>query len=153
MKNLIRGTAIGVTLALIVAGSALAKPQTLRAGNLFLRDNGGIFPSSLPRHTQRPISARINARIGTTDGSHPPAVRTLNIEFDKSIQVQAKGLPVCRSGQLEARDSRAARRKGRKKSYLTASCPTGRYYTRGKIIFSDGTRLQGVHPLPCTPKG
>jgi hypothetical protein len=81
-----------------------------RAGNLFLEDDGGIFPSSLPRHSQMPISARINAEIGTTDGSHPPAVKTLNIDFDKSIQVNAKGLPVCKSSQLVARSTAAAKK-------------------------------------------
>jgi hypothetical protein len=43
--------------------------------------------------------------------------------------------------------------KGKKKSYLTASCPTGHYYTEGEILFSDGSMLHGVHVLPCTPNG
>ena len=44
-KHLVRAMAIGAGLALIVAASAFAKPQVIRAGNLFLRDNGGISPS------------------------------------------------------------------------------------------------------------
>jgi hypothetical protein len=243
-------------LALVVAAGALAEPHILRAGNLFLKDDGGITPSVLPRHTQTPISAYIDAEIGTTDGTHPPAVKTLNIDFDKSIRVNAKGLPVCKENQLVARSTADAKRacpdaivgsgsaevevafpeqapfgakgpivlfnggvrgdttllfvhtyvavpaptavvvrvelsrisrghygihtfakvpriaggagsaiafkiaidrkftyKGRKQSYLAASCPTGTYFTEGKILFADGTRLQGVHPLPCTPKG
>ena len=43
--------------------------------------------------------------------------------------------------------------RGKKVSYLTASCPTGIYYTEGNILFSDGTTLQGTHLLPCTPVG
>ena len=43
--------------------------------------------------------------------------------------------------------------RGRTTSYITAGCPTGTYYTEGEIIFSDGSILQGVHPLPCTPVG
>jgi hypothetical protein len=255
-KHLIRGTAIGIVFGLIVAASALAKPHVIRAGNLFLRDNGGISPSKLPRHRQTPIWAHINAEIGTTDGSHPPAVRTLNIDFDKSIQVNAKGLPVCKKSQLVARSTAAAKKAcpdaivgsgegevevafpeqkpfaakgpivlfnggvrggttllfvhayvavpaptaviatvkitrihrghygihtvsqvpviaggsgsvikfklsigrtfaymGKKESYLTASCPTGHYYTEGEILFSDGSTLQGTHVLSCTPKG
>jgi hypothetical protein len=253
-KQLIRAMAIGAGLALIVAASALAKPHVIRAGNLFLRDNGGIFPSKLPRHSQTPISARIDAAIGTVDGTHPPAVRTLNIDFDKSIQVNARGLPICREGQLVARSTADAKKacpdaivgsgeaevevafpeqepidakgpvflfnggvhggttllfvhtyvdvpaptaviatvkitrihrghygihtvsqipaiaggagsvirfkltigrkftyKGKKESYLTASCPTGLYYTEGDILFADGSTLRGTHLLPCTP--
>jgi hypothetical protein len=255
-KQLIRAAAIGAGLALIVAASALAKPHTIRAGNLYLIDDGGISPSTLPAHTQTPISAHIDAEIGTVDGTHPPAVRTLNIDFDKTIQLHAKGLPACRKGMLEARTTTAAKRacpdsivgsgegavevvfpeqrpldargpvflysggvkggtttlfvhayvaipaptavvatvkisridrgpyglhtvskvpliangagsvtkfrisidrkftyRGRRVSYLTASCPTGRYFTEGEIFFADGSMLKGTHVLPCTPKG
>ncbi len=255
-KYLICAIAIGAGFALIVVAGALAQPHVIRAGNLFLKDDGGIFPSRLPRHGQVPISARIDAEIGTTDGSHPPAVRTLNIDFDKSIRVNARGLPACRGGQLAARSTTDVRKacpdaivgsgegkvevsfpeqkpivatgpillfnggvhgsttllfvhayvdipaptaivatvkitrihrghygthtvsqipriaggagsvikfkltigrkftyKGKQESYLTASCPTGRYYTEGNIFFSDGSTLQGTHILPCTPMG
>lgn len=253
-KYLICVIAIGVGCALIVTASALAKPHVIRAGNLFLKDNGGIFPSRLPRHSQVPISARIDAEIGTIDGSHPPAAKTLDIDFDKSIQVNAKGLPACSVGQLTARSTVDAKKacpdaivgsgegevevalpeqapfaatgpilffnggvhrnttilfvhtyvsvpaptavivkvkltrihrghygiqalaeipaiaggagsvvrfkitidrkftyRGEKKSYLTASCPTGHYYAEGNILFADESRLQGTHILPCTP--
>jgi hypothetical protein len=102
--------AIGAALALFFVANALAAPHTIRAGNLFLRDNGGIFPSKIPRHSQVPISGRIEAEIGTVDGSHPPAVTTANIDFDKSIQVHADGLPICRPSQLIARSTVAAKK-------------------------------------------
>ena len=255
-KHLLRAIAIGVGFALILTASALAKPHVIRAGNLFLVDDGGISPSKLPRHRQAPISAHIDAEIGTTDGSHPPAVEALNIDFDKSIQVNAKGLPTCKQGQLEATPTVAAKKacpdaivgsgegevevafpeqapfaakgpvvlfnggvrggttvlfvhacvpvpaptavvvrveishinrghygvhtvaqipriaggagsvtkfriaidrkftyKGKEESYLTASCPTGIYYTEGHILFAGGAVLQGTHLLPCTPMG
>jgi hypothetical protein len=253
---MIRIAALVLAFALVAAASAFAKPHVIRAGNLYLRDNGGISPSRLPKRSPAPISGRIDAKIGTADGSHPPAVKTLNIDFDKSILVDAEGLPSCRRGRLEALPSAAAKKacpdaivgsgeaevevafpesspfsakgpivlfnggvrdgttvlfvhayvsvpvptavvatveisrihrghyglhtvsqvpaiaggagsvtafkvaigrrfsyRGKQKSYLYASCPTGVYYTEGKILFADGARLEGIHLLPCTPIG
>jgi hypothetical protein len=253
-KQAIRATAIGAALSLVVAASALAKPEVVRVGNLFLRDNGGITPNRLPRHEQAPITAHLNAHIGTTDASHPPAIESLNVEFDRSIELDAVGLPVCKEGQILASSTATTKKacpaaivgtgeaevevafpeqapfsatgpitlfnggvkdgttlllihtyvdvpaptavvatvkitkvdrgrfglqaiatipsiaggagsvtafkiaigrrfnyKGQRESYLTASCPTGTYYTEGKVQFSDGTALQVAHALPCTP--
>ncbi len=254
-KNLLRVIVIGSALALVLTTTALAKREVVRVGNLFLADNGGISPSKLPRGKQAPISAHIHGEIGTTDGSHPPAVKTIAVDFDKTIRVNAKGLAACPMGRLEARPTKAAKQacrdaivgtgagevevafpeqapltakgpiaifnggvrrgttvlfihtyvaipaptavvvrveisrihrghfglhalaripaiaggagsatdfeltlgrtyayRGRKQSYLTASCPTGSYFTEGRVLFSDGTTMGLRHVLPCTPK-
>ena len=256
MKKLILSTAVGAALALVVAAVALAKPEVVRVGNLILRDNGGITPTKLPRHKQAPVAAILEASIGTADGSPLPAAREVILDVDKTIQINARGLPACKAKQLEARDTKAARRvcgkaiigrgvgsveiafpeqkpimvsspltmfnggvgggtttlfvhafitvpvpaaiivpvkissihrghyglhtiskipliaggsgsvskfklkidrkfayRGKKESYLTASCPTGHYFTKGHVLFDDGTRLGIVHVLPCTPRG
>jgi hypothetical protein len=253
-KHLIRAIATAAVFALIAAASALAQQEVVRVGNLFLRDNGGISPSKLPKHEQAPIAAHLNAEIGTVDGSHPPAIESVIADFDKTIQVNAEGLPACREHQLVARSTTAVKNacpdaivgsgkaevevafpeqnpiiakgplflfnggvhggttllfihtyvaipvttavvatvklthihrghygihavakipriaggaasvtkfkltisrtfthKGKEESYLTASCPTGQYYTEGKVRFSDATTLKITHVLPCTP--
>jgi hypothetical protein len=253
-KHPIHALALAAGLALVLAASALAKPEVVQVGNLFLRDNGGISPSKLPRHEQAPISATLDGQIGTTDGSHPPAIRSVVLDVDKTVQIDARGLPVCRVGQLEARTTAEAKRAcpnaivgsgegevevafaestpfsargpivlfnggvqggttllfvhayvsvpvptavvapvkitpihdgrfglhtvtrippiaggagsvtkfkitigrsflaaGRRRSYLTASCPTGHYYTRGEVQFDGGAELGITHVLPCTP--
>lgn len=255
-KQLVCAVAAVAGLALIAVASALAKPETFQVGNLFLTDSGGITPSALPRHEQAPIAAHLKGRIGTTDGTHPPAIKSVVADFDKTVQVHAKGLPVCRKGKLQARTTAAAKAacpdaiigtgkaevevefdeskpfsasgpivvfnggvkggvttllihayvavpaptavvatvelthihrghyglhadaripaiaggsgsvtgyemtinrrftyRGKKQSYLTASCPTGSYYAEAKVEFSDATALHVTHALPCTPVG
>jgi len=43
--------------------------------------------------------------------------------------------------------------RGRKRSFLTASCPDGSWMAKGEAKFVDGTTLHITHLFPCTPKG
>lgn len=247
--------AFGLVLLLGV-GVGTAVSGRFEAGNIVVWDHGGISPKELPRHRPAPISGIFNARIGTKDGTHPPAAQTLRIDFDKTIQIDTRGLSTCSRGQLQDRSTTGARRacsdaivgegkaevavefaeqppftakgtilafnggtrggktrllihtyvdvptpsavvvettishisrghyglhtvttipqiaggagsitgfkmhlgrrfafKGRERSYLMASCPTGRYYVEGHAAFSDGTIVHVTHVLPCTPTG
>jgi hypothetical protein len=46
--------------------------------------------------------------IRTKGGSHPAAPKEVPIETEKNEAVDITGLPVCQSGQLQSRDTRAA---------------------------------------------
>jgi hypothetical protein len=112
-RNLIYVTAFAAGLALIFATGAfgnLGHREEECAGVLCVGDNGGISPTKLPRHGKAPITARIIGEIDTRDGSHPPALQTLSAEIDKTIGIDAVGLPTCTGAQLEARSSAAAKR-------------------------------------------
>jgi hypothetical protein len=255
-KQLFRIMVVAAGLTLLVAAAALAQPKVVRVGNLFFKDDGGISPARLPRHEAVPVSAIIKDEIGTLDGSHPPAIESVVAYFDKTIQVNATGLPVCRKSQIVARSTTSAKQacpdaivgsgkgevevafpeqapfsakgpivlfnggvqggttlllihayvavpaptaviatvkitrvhrgpfglhvvaeipkiaggfgsplgyritlgrtftyKGKRQSYLSASCPTGHYLAEGRIQFFDGTLLKLSHALPCTPAG
>jgi len=255
-KPMIRAIAVLVGLILILAIGGFAAAKMIREGNIVVRDNGGISPTRLPRHEQAPITALIAGEVETVDGSHPPALKTVAIDIDRTIQLDAKGLSACREGQLVGRSTSIAKKvcreaivgsgegeaevafpeqkpfdahgplvlfnggvhggstlllghfyapvpaptaivipvklthihrghfglravaripaiaggagsatrfkfkvgrrfasKGRPESYLTASCPTGRYYTEGKATFTGGTTLNIAHAFNCTPTG
>lgn len=244
------------TLALTAVAVAAGSRKVECAGNLCLADNGGISPSTLPRHEYAPITARLMGELSTRDGTHPPAVRRVQIDVDKTLAIDAVGLPTCRASQLQARSSTAAKRacgsaivgtgsaevevafpeqapfssrgpvllfnsgihgrttslllhayvnvpaptavvtkvtvtrihrgpfglrivaqvpkiaggagsvtkfelkvgrrftyKGRKRSFLTATCPTGHWVTKGNVRFDDGTEVGLTHLFPCTPRG
>ena len=59
------------------------------------------------------------------------------------------------AGSATAFDLRIGRRytyKGRRKSFLTASCPTGSWATKGTVLFSDQTRIGFTHLFTCAPQ-
>lgn len=258
-RHLIHVIAVAAGLALIYATAAsgsLGTREEKCAGVLCVGDNGGIFPTKLPRHGSAPITARIIGEIDTRDGSHPPALQQLEADIERTIKVDAVGLPICKADQLQATSSATAKKvcsdailgsgtaevevafpeqkpfsstgplllfnagthgrttnvllhayvdvpaptaivvkatvtrinrgrfglhleahipkiaggagsatsfdikigrryayKGRKKSFLSASCPTGHWATRGNLLFSDQTRLDFTHVFRCTPTG
>jgi hypothetical protein len=254
--NLIRAAFVAIAVALVFATIASGAKEEVRAGNLTLSDNGGISPSKLPRKGSAPVTAHLIGEIGTLDGSHPPALQSVDIDIDKTISIDAVGVPVCAAREIEARSSASARRtcadaivgsgeaevevafpeqtpfsatgpvtifnggvhgktttvllhayvavpaptaivtkatvtrihggrfglrilalipriaggagsvtkfslkvgrsftyRGQRKSYLSASCPTGSWATKGDVSFTDGTRLGILHVFPCTPVG
>ncbi len=250
-----KAIALALLLLACAAAQASAAREVVHLGNLFLADNGGIVPSTLPRHGSAPISARLEAEIGTTDGSHPPAIRHIDLDIDRTIGIDAVGLPTCKLGRIEATSSTAAKQAcpdaiigsgwakvevafpeqapfsstgpvtlfnggvhgnttvvllhayvdvpaptaivvpaqvvrihqgqfgleilatipriaggagsvtafrltvgrrftagGKRRSLLTAGCPSGHYRTEGEAEFADGTVLSVDHVFPCTPK-
>lgn len=257
-RKLVYITAVATALALVAAAVAagdLGNRQEKCAGVLCVADNGGISPTKLPKHRGAPIDARLIGEISTRDGSHPPALQDLEADVERTIEVDAVGLPTCKESQLQATSSAAAKKvcgdaivgsgttevevafpeqkpfrstgplllfnggvhgatttvflhayvdvpaptavivratvtrihqgrfglrlkahipvvaggagsatafdlkigrrytyKGRKKSFLTASCPTGRWATKGNLLFSDRTRLGFTHVFTCTPQ-
>ncbi|HEY6730299.1 MAG TPA: hypothetical protein VI039_04655 [Solirubrobacterales bacterium] len=113
MKKLpIRLIALAAGLALIFATFALASSnrKVWCAGNICVTDDGGISPSKLPRHGKAPVTARLNAEISTRDGSHPPPFEAMDLEVEKTIGIDAVGLPTCRKGEIVARTSAEAKR-------------------------------------------
>jgi hypothetical protein len=141
------------------AAAAAAKREVVRVGDLFLVDNGGVSPSKLPRHRQVPISAHIAGEIGTTDGTHPPAVRRVTVDFDKTFQLNARGLPACPFGRLEARPTTSAKQacpksivgsgQGEVEVEFAESKP---FTAKGPIvIFSGGVHSLYIHTYVSVP--
>lgn len=251
--RVLAGGVAATACGLAFAAAAIGAPKVVHVGNLIFYDNGGISPTKLPKHGSAPVSARIEGEIRTADGSHPPALSHVHAEIERTIEVDAVGLPVCRLSQITATSTAAAKRacpdaivgtgsaevevafpeqapfsstgplvlfnggvhgrttkvflhayvnvpaptaiivpaevtriddgtfgleldakipriaggagspvkydihigrtytyKGKKKSFITASCPAGVYRTKGQVQFSDGTEMAVSHIFPCT---
>jgi hypothetical protein len=98
-------------VGLLFAGVASAsKPVVVKVGNLQLTFNGGFSPTKLPKKKLAPIKLNVSGKIATTDGTHPPPLTSFVLETDKNGGVDAKGDPVCKEGQLEARTTTDAER-------------------------------------------
>ena len=109
MKRVGVVSAIAIYAVAALTGVAVARWDVFRAGNVILKFDGGTVPRALPKHKPAPVGAFAKFQMATSDGSHPAAFRGGTFEVDRNIAIDARGLPVCRAGQLEARDSRAAR--------------------------------------------
>jgi hypothetical protein len=96
-------------LAALLAGSAGA--ATVRVGTLVLHADGGFEPQVLPRHTYAPIHFQGYGEIETTDGSIPPALEHVKLDFDRDGHLTTAGLSICRPSQLEGATTEEARRR------------------------------------------
>jgi hypothetical protein len=92
--------AAAVVLAALLVAPASA--ELTQEGDLFVRFDGGIAPTALPRHELAPIAVRIEGRIRGTGGHHPPALRRIRIALSREGRLSARGLPTCRQAELEA---------------------------------------------------
>lgn len=105
--------AVVAALAALVAGGAAlagAKPVTVEAGNLVFTFDGGFAPKALPKNELAPITLTASGKIRSKDGTHPPALKEAIVETDKNGAVFVKGLPVCKSGQLQSRTTADAKK-------------------------------------------
>jgi hypothetical protein len=110
-KRLIWTLALSAIAAVAFAAVAFAaKPTIIRVGKVILTVNGNFSPKKLSKKKLTPIKVNVNGKIRTSDGTHPPAMKEVVVEFDKNSAVNAKGLPVCKLGKLVAQDTKRARK-------------------------------------------
>lgn len=142
-KKLILVLALATVLALGVAGIASAvklASTTVRAGNLSVTFGGGIHQGTLPKHRFAPFMHTIFGKIKTTDGTHPSALREAVIDVDKDVKINTKGFPVCKAGQLTARDTKAAKR-------VCGKTIIGKGKANAEIAFPEQGPLKVLSPL------
>jgi hypothetical protein len=106
--------AVGALVAVAAVGIAAAAggegPVTVKVGNLEVTADGGFSPTAISKTKQTPIELTASGEVKEADSSHPPAVRELLIEGDKNAEIHVKGIPTCKSGQIQATDTTAAKK-------------------------------------------
>jgi hypothetical protein len=133
----------------LLAGSA-ANAASVRVGTLVLKADGGFEPQVLPKRTFAPIRFQGHGDISTTDGSVPPALQHVKLEFDRDGRLTTTGLGVCRPAQIETATPGQARRVCRGAivgtGHVTAAVPLpllGRFELRSPLTLFNGPRENG----------
>jgi hypothetical protein len=103
----------GTILLGILLAANLANAATVRVGTLVLHADGGFEPRVLPRRTFAPIRFQGYGEVKTTDGSLPPALQHVKLDFDRDGRLTTAGLPRCRPSQIETATPKQARRRCR----------------------------------------
>jgi len=112
----------------------------VRAGNLMLTLNGTVSPKLLPRQAMAPVSVSVSGKIGTADGSQPLAAKEFIAEIDRNGAVDATGLPVCKTSQIEATTTASAE-KACKRAIV------GKGSTEVRVAFPESTPFTARGPL------
>lgn len=87
-----------------VSGAAM-----VRVGTLVLHADGSFEPRLLPKRAYAPIRFQGYGEITTTNGSLPPALEHVELEFDRDGRLTTAGLPVCSPSKLEGATPTQAR--------------------------------------------
>lgn len=100
--------ALAVFTVTLAFGAALAHAELIERGDLFVKFQGGIAPTALPRHADAPISVRVDGTVRSLSEERPPALRYISIAINRGGRIDTRGLPLCRRSQIEAVSSAQA---------------------------------------------
>jgi hypothetical protein len=89
-------------------GASPARGEVRQTGNLRISFSGDFAPRALPRDRPAPVTVHVKGAIGTTDGSHPPPVRQVEIALNRNGRLTTVGLPTCASTRLQSTSSETA---------------------------------------------
>jgi hypothetical protein len=92
--------------SLLTAG--LAAAELVQKGNVRISFDGNFSPRSLPRQELAPVRIHVRGAIGTTDGTHPPAVRRVQIAINRHGKLSTQGLPACSGPLLQSTSTETA---------------------------------------------
>jgi hypothetical protein len=130
---------LGALIACVLfAGGANA--ALVKVGNLVLTADGGFTPHKLPRRAFAPIDFKGHADLEAVDGSVPPALQQVILDFDRNGRLNTTGLPICQPAQLQEATPQEAR----------ARCPkaiVGSGHVDGLISLEGGGAIPIGSPL------
>jgi hypothetical protein len=137
-----------VTSAVLLA--TVAGAATVRVGTLVLHADGSFEPRLLPKRAYAPIHFEGYGEVKTTNGSVPPAVEHVELEFDRDGRLTTVGLPTCPPRRIETASPQQARNRCEGaivgKGHLAAAAPLaglGKIELQSPLTVFNGPRQNG----------
>jgi hypothetical protein len=93
---------VAVTTTLVAGTTTVASGEWVQLGSFKVTVDASFKPKELPAKTRAPISLRTEADFEMLDGTRPPALKSIVLDFDKNGTVYTRGLPTCTTGELES---------------------------------------------------
>jgi hypothetical protein len=98
-----------LTALLALSATAIAWASVVKDGKVLVHFDAGFSPHALPRQTPAPIQVTIEGAVSTSDGSHPPSLKWLEIELNRNGRLYTRGLPACSPSLLQSTSTSEAK--------------------------------------------
>lgn len=107
--------AIPLAIAIVaLAFGAASQAEVEQRENLRVSFDANFVPRALPRLEPAPVKVQIEGKIATTDGTHPPPLRWLELEIHRNGRLSGEGLPICPASALQSTSTQTARARCRR---------------------------------------
>lgn len=100
-------TPLAIAIFALALGAA-SQAEVAQRDNLRVSFDASFTPHTLPRSKPAPVQVQIEGKIATTDGSHPPPLRWLELEIHRNGNLSGKGLPICPPAILQSTSTQTA---------------------------------------------
>jgi hypothetical protein len=101
--------AIPLAIAIVALAFGAASGAVIeQKENLRVSFDADFAPRALPRSEPAPVRVEVEGRIATTDGTHPPPLRWLELEIHRNGRLSGAGLPVCTASALQSTSTQTA---------------------------------------------
>ena len=96
------------SVALFLGAAALSSAQTVyvEVGPIKTSFSASIKPKALPKSTRAPIAVRLSSTVVAKGGGQIPAIARAKIGIDRSLTIDARGVPACSARPARKPDHR-----------------------------------------------
>lgn len=108
MRRILLLTLLALMLLAAAAPGKVRHFEIRQIGDLRVKLGAEFSPHALPRDHPAPIDIEVAGAVSTTDGSHPPPLRALEIALNRHGRLSTAGLPTCSESRLQSTTTRQA---------------------------------------------